>query len=431
MSMFNVFSMIDSYGALDKWVGTLNSQAKGSFRTGYKAERVTFQSDGTDSTKRVGANGVQNVAEGSLYYKQYTDFSDGNIQASDNDLHAAIGGNGWFLVTDGQGQFYYSRDGEFVKDPSGLLVNQAGLAAVDQAMAANLPAASFQFNQPAMTATDVNNATTGWRKYTGGGPVWLPYVAGTNYDEGGNYKEQEVYIKRSFYLNAPPSGNVLSMTADDLGYAVINGTTLTTTPSSGVQTWSDNANLTMNIDGFLKQGWNTILVKAVEFLGGEGVNFAGTTLGGVAVGNTGWSTTMVSGNPYADAVNPNISRGGTGIPFGSPLPLLTPDAGLIDRALGNVDDLVLVAGPVDKTEMQPTKYGNTIFSWSKRPTVLQMEIPGNGGTDKLVHSSLESANVDLKVLAPELAMAQQMYSNLQTILQLKKSQFDQMISIVK
>ncbi|MBC7542907.1 MAG: hypothetical protein H7338_09275 [Candidatus Sericytochromatia bacterium] len=423
--MLNIYTMVDSFGALDKWVGKLNAQAKGSIHTGYKAERLTFTGNATD-VRSTGNGGLQQIAESTLNYKEYTDFSNGNISISDTNTHGAISGEGWFLVTDGMGNYFQTRDGEFNRDPSGVLMNQSGLVPVDQAMAVSLQASlpgSFVFNQPAMTLADVNNDDSGWRATAGN---WLPYVAGSKYDEGGTDREQTVLFKRNFYLPNAPTGNILQMSANDLAFASVNGVML-----SG---FSDNASTgALNIDGMLKQGWNSIVVKGTEFTGANSVNFAGTVIGGVAVGNAGWAVKLAGGNPYVNGgqiTNPPIP-----IPTRANAPAY-PDRAIIGsaeawEASGSLSDLILVAGPKDKSELQATLYGNTVFSWPKRPTIMPMELPGLGGTGGIVHNAIELANVNMQQLAPELAMAQQMYSNLRTILTLKRSNFDMLISVVK
>ncbi|MEX9948012.1 flagellar hook protein FlgE [Providencia zhijiangensis] len=54
-------------------------------------------------------------------------FKDGPITRTDRATDVAISGNGFFRVQDQNGDVYYSRDGQFLRDKSGNLVNNQGM----------------------------------------------------------------------------------------------------------------------------------------------------------------------------------------------------------------------------------------------------------------------------------------------------------------
>ncbi|MGV6984070.1 flagellar hook protein FlgE [Providencia hangzhouensis] len=54
-------------------------------------------------------------------------FKDGPITRTDRATDVAISGNGFFRVQDQNGDTYYSRDGQFLRDKSGNLVNNQGM----------------------------------------------------------------------------------------------------------------------------------------------------------------------------------------------------------------------------------------------------------------------------------------------------------------
>ncbi|MGG4607480.1 flagellar hook protein FlgE [Providencia sp. Me31A] len=54
-------------------------------------------------------------------------FKDGPITRTDRPTDVAISGNGFFRVQDQNGDIYYSRDGQFLRDKSGNLVNNQGM----------------------------------------------------------------------------------------------------------------------------------------------------------------------------------------------------------------------------------------------------------------------------------------------------------------
>lgn len=55
-----------------------------------------------------------------------TDFNDGPMIATGNDLDVAVAGNGFFAIVDGQGEEAYTRRGDFAVAPDGALINGSG-----------------------------------------------------------------------------------------------------------------------------------------------------------------------------------------------------------------------------------------------------------------------------------------------------------------
>lgn len=63
--------------------------------------------------------------------KPGTDFSQGNLQQTENPLDLAIKGDGFFAVRDSQGKEAYTRAGDFQMTPDGNLLTSSGLAVLD------------------------------------------------------------------------------------------------------------------------------------------------------------------------------------------------------------------------------------------------------------------------------------------------------------
>lgn len=95
--------------------------------TSYKRSTVDFQDllyqtinqPGTDSAGVQIGLGVRPVAVTKLYEQ-------GNLQITNNPLDMAIDGDGFFQVTQSNGQVAYTRDGSFKLDSQGRLVTSTG-----------------------------------------------------------------------------------------------------------------------------------------------------------------------------------------------------------------------------------------------------------------------------------------------------------------
>ncbi len=74
--------------------------------------------------------------------KPGTDFSQGNLQTTDNPLDLAIKGDGFFAVRDSKGKEAYTRAGDFQMTPDGNLLTSSGLPVLNvNGQPINIPAA--------------------------------------------------------------------------------------------------------------------------------------------------------------------------------------------------------------------------------------------------------------------------------------------------
>lgn len=129
-------SAVNSLKSIDNWIATINSNMAGAGRVGYKASRIKF-GGGTTSSLRPTVSPVLgiNFAEQTLGTVETTiDFSQGAVTASTDFTHLAIqrtssAAAAFILNTqeDGNGQYFYTFDGEFHLDPNGRLINADGL----------------------------------------------------------------------------------------------------------------------------------------------------------------------------------------------------------------------------------------------------------------------------------------------------------------
>lgn len=95
---------------------------------GFRSGSITFM-DVFASQSGVRLNGAGNpisIGGGVRTGAVHTDFSQGNLTESSSPLHAAITGNGFFVVRNADGTSGYTRAGDFTVNNQGFLVSNSG-----------------------------------------------------------------------------------------------------------------------------------------------------------------------------------------------------------------------------------------------------------------------------------------------------------------
>jgi len=111
--------------ALRRHLDVVASNVANMNTAGFKGDRMLF----AESLQRVGAAAGDRVSF-VIDKGTYRDFSAGPLNASGNNLDAAIDGEGFFRIQAPEGQFY-TRDGRFSRDPEGRLVTVSGHRVLD------------------------------------------------------------------------------------------------------------------------------------------------------------------------------------------------------------------------------------------------------------------------------------------------------------
>lgn len=106
--------------------------------TGFKKSRVMFQdilsqtmSGGSAPTTTTGGMNPKQVGLGSTISSIDVIQKGGNLQTTSSPSDLGIEGNGFFMVEDGNGQKYVTRDGNFTFDRDGNLVTANGMFVLD------------------------------------------------------------------------------------------------------------------------------------------------------------------------------------------------------------------------------------------------------------------------------------------------------------
>ena len=103
----------------------------------YKSANMTFEtlfsnnlSYGSAATKEGGGTNPQQIGLGVKIGGISRNFEIGTFVNTGRDTDVMISGNGYFVVQDGDGKQYYTRDGVFTTDSAGNLVTQSGMKVV-------------------------------------------------------------------------------------------------------------------------------------------------------------------------------------------------------------------------------------------------------------------------------------------------------------
>jgi flagellar hook protein FlgE len=103
----------------------------------YKSANMTFEtlfsntlSHGSAATKEGGGTNPKQIGLGVKIGGISRNFEIGTFVNTGRDTDVMISGNGYFVVQDGDGKQYYTRDGVFTTDSNGNLVTQSGMKVV-------------------------------------------------------------------------------------------------------------------------------------------------------------------------------------------------------------------------------------------------------------------------------------------------------------
>ncbi|MCD6490459.1 MAG: flagellar hook-basal body complex protein [Thermodesulfobacterium sp.] len=95
--------------------------------TAFKGSRISFSDIMAQSINTAAGSGQ--LGRGATLQALYPIFTQGSFESTANPTDLAIAGNGFFIVADprASGNVFYTRDGQFMIDKEGYLVNAAGL----------------------------------------------------------------------------------------------------------------------------------------------------------------------------------------------------------------------------------------------------------------------------------------------------------------
>ncbi len=349
--------------------------------TGFKLSRTEFadvfaQSNVGSSADAIGAGvRVSNVTQ---------QFTQGNIDFTDNGLDVAINGNGFFQLSDaGTGATVYSRDGAFSVDADGFIVNSRG----DQLLArgsdgtggitANV--GGIQVTTSSQTPTPTSRIELGLNLDASAAvPAVTPFdptnpstfnstTSLTLFDsQGSSHLATTYYVKtgdNAWQTHLFIGGNRVTETAPATGAITFNNNGTVATPANGEIAY----------DAFTVSGSADPLSLTLDYTG------------------TGASSTQFGSAFAVDSLNQNGFPPGqlTGIDIGSDGIVLARFSNGQSNALGQIE-LANFDNPQGLRQL-----GNNTWVESADSGVAQPNEPGVGGVGLLQSGALEGSNVDI------------------------------------
>lgn len=122
----SLFSGISGLTSMSNALTVIGDNISNVNTVGFKSSNVTFQ-DVLSQTVST-ANGSAQVGRGTTLSDISASFSQGSFESTDSSTDLAIGGDGFFILSDANsGETYYTRDGGFSFDSEGNFVSSSGL----------------------------------------------------------------------------------------------------------------------------------------------------------------------------------------------------------------------------------------------------------------------------------------------------------------
>jgi flagellar hook protein FlgE len=387
---------------------------------GFKRGRASFSDSFPVDVSYV--HGPISIGTGAIVGSTSNEFSQGSLQISNNNLHMAISGNGFFTVKEDDCN-YYTRNGEFFLDKSGYLVSPQGLKVQgfqsengaiqpqmgdlqvdlghvnsDATTAVTLSANLDSDADDTAAATDVANMSldglTEDISDIAAGADFTTSVA--VYDSLGTKHDLTLAFEKT-------STNtwVCHVVADGGDLVDSTGTQLTEGKGFSIA----QIDLSYDTDGQLTSFTQTNQINAWNFVGAEAADYTyNFGIDGSGDPNDGNITQLASSSTIT-------SLDQDGYSVGHLTSLMVQTDGTILGRYDNGQDIILgqiAIATFDSTSGLERMGGNT-FRATRIPGEPTFGIPGEGGRGDILGSSLEASNVDIEDEFVNMITAQRSY----------------------
>ena len=403
--------------------------------TGFKQTRAAFADFLPQS--QFGLAGPSTLGTGAGVNRLTTLFGQGTIEATGNSTDMAINGGGFFMVNDGN-QNYYSRDGAFYVDQDGYLVNTQGLRVQGYNATNNLLSpvvTDIQLDTAALPAT----AT-----------ITLEASMAESADSSGLY-DNPLQVASAGFWGTGVGGTTITSAADASDFS----TSITTYDSRGT---AHDVTILFEQTGPSDWTWHAV-VDAGETVNGAGVPFgpageafevaSGTATFDTAGVLTASTTNSTAGWTYSGAAAPalvfdytnlkmggsvdsvtNIGQDGNGV--GELLSLTTDNLGQITGTYTNGEQRILGQAALAsfRADWALDRAGNNLFSATNEAGDPAVGAPGTGSRGSIVGSALEKSNVNLEEQFVNMITAQRSYQANASVISAADQSLQKLVNLV-
>ncbi len=392
-SMYTASTALDAFGVS---MATVGHNIANLNTAGFKASRVDFADLMTT------AYGEIETGHGVFVVDSDPVFTQGALESTTNATDLAIGGNGFFVLSDGAGASYYSRAGEFNPDEASNLVNPAGYFL--QGAAGNISLAGQQ-TQPAQATTTLGQAvnldaasTTPATGFPGGSALPATWSGAANFstvatvfDSLGQGHDLTYLFRRTPTAANPglweyrvvANGAEVGGTAGDLqevgnGLLDFSNAGKLNTGSSIINTvgpiaWSANAQGAVPASQSVTPGFT----NSTQYAGASTLN-----------------SLVQNGRAPGDLISIDIDGRGN-------------LRGFYSNGNSQLIDTVQLARFTSADGLEP--FGDTLFLASAESGAAQLGLAGSGGRGDIVSGTLELSTVDLAAEFVTMLMSQRAF----------------------
>lgn len=430
----SLFSGISGLSTLGNSMTVIGDNIANVNTIGFKASRVTFQ-DVLSQTVATTA-GTAQVGRGTSLGDITSSFSQGSFESTDSTTDLAIGGEGFFIVSDPNNadNEFYTRAGEFRFDKDGNFTTPAGYVVRGWALDSNgnatgsignIALSSFTSSPSATTsATVITNLDSGQNSNTAnlelawdGDNGSSTYMASSAYEHQATFKVYDSLGSThdiTVYYDLDSSSNVWEYivtcdpTEDQRSAAAGNGQGLLARGTISFNTSGTVTGMTMSqfsgqsgVGG--TSGWSAVspnsngyLVFNVDLI--SGTNMSVALNAGTRYNSTTsvWEPESLSTTQYSEASS-TIFQSANGYGAGALQSISVGTDGVITGQYSNGEVIPLYQVALGKFQNNQGLYkeGGNLYRQTRLSGDVVTGSPGTNGLGSISPNSLEQSNVDI------------------------------------
>lgn len=410
-------------------LGIISGNIANSETVGYKDSTAAFSSLVTTpgSTTQGYSNGVTTTTLTNIS-------SQGLLEDSSSSTSLAISGDGFFVVTDNNGDIYYTRAGDFSTDSDGNLVNTAGYYLMGYALNDDGTAASGTVPTSTSALSTINlDDLTGTASATTTASIAANLPADA---EVGDEFSIDVEVFDSLGVSHTVTYNFTKTAANEweLDYSdpvlTSDGTTVTGTSSGGPYTitFTSDGELESITDSTATDVTDSVTLEVTDWTTGASDSSIVTDLGtaGDDDGLRQYASTDEDGDMTLDSVDQNGSN------YSEISEVTISDDGIVSVTYENGESepvyQIILADFANADGL--TAYSDTVYKESNTSGNYVLKTPGDGGTGTISNYALESSTVDTTTEFSKMIVAQQAYSAAAQVVSTTSDMYDTLISAV-